>query len=88
MSDAAAGIGLWTVTLFGIVPGFLPTVALTIVAVAIFVIPVVALGAVVGLPLLALRLASRLVAAARHDGEAAGARRDRMVRTEPAPALH
>ncbi len=61
---AASGIGLWTTTLFGIVPGFIPIVALTIVGLAIFVVPIVVLIAMIALPLLAVRVACRLIARA------------------------
>jgi hypothetical protein len=70
------------------VPGFLPTVALTILAVVIVVIPVLIVGGALGLAfgLLAVmaRLASRgfaLVTGADHEP-------DGMVRTDPEAALH
>ena len=91
MSDAAAGIGLWTTILFGTVPGFLPIVALTILAGAIFVIPIVVLVAVAGLPLLVARIASwafSLVARGHRDTEHSRSRKRPMVRAEPEAALH
>ncbi len=95
MNDAAAGIGLWTTTLFGIVPGFLPTVALTVVAVAVIVIPVLivgaGLGAAFGLLLVFGRLVSRgfsLVTTDRHDADDSKDRKPELVHAEPEAALH
>jgi hypothetical protein len=56
ISDAAVGLGLFTTILFGVVPGFLPTLALTLFAGVILLIPVLVVGVVVGVPLLVLRL--------------------------------
>jgi hypothetical protein len=56
--DAASGIGLLTVALFGAVPGFLPVVALTIVAGAIILIPMLVVGLVIvvlAVPLLLIK---------------------------------
>ena len=95
MGDAASGIGLWTTTLFGIVPGFLPTVVLTIVGVAIIVVPVLiagaALGAAFGLMLVVVRLVSRgfsLAVRDRHETDASSESESGMVRAEPEAALH
>jgi hypothetical protein len=95
MNDAAAGIGLWTMTLFGIVPGFMPTVALTIFVGAIIVIPVLivgaGLGAVFGLLLVLGRLVSRgfsLVPSDRQETRGSKDRDGQLVRAEPEAALH
>jgi hypothetical protein len=95
MSDAASGVGLWTTTLFGIVPGFLPTVALTIVGAAIIVVPVLivgaGLGAAFGLLLVFGRLVSRgfsLVVRDRHQADASSTSEGGMVGAEPEAALH
>jgi hypothetical protein len=95
MTDAASGVAMWTTTLFGIVPGFLPTVALTIVGLAIIVVPVLIVGAGLGAAFTLLlvfgRLVSRgfsLVARDRHEIDVCGEGDRGMARAEPEAALH
>jgi hypothetical protein len=73
IADATAGIGLLSISFLGAIPGLLPFVALTILALLILAIPVlvlgIAVGAVFGLGVLFTRIASRaveLVARSRH----------------------
>jgi hypothetical protein len=95
MSDAAGGIGLFTISLFGAVPGFLPTVALTIFAGALVVIPVLIVGGAAalafGLLLVLARLVSRGVTlAGRGHDESDDAKEPKatLVSTDPQAALH
>jgi hypothetical protein len=95
MADAVGGIGLFTVSLFGAVPGFLPAVALTILAGAIVVIPVLIVGGAVGLAfgllLVLARLVSRgvtLVGGAREESDDAKEPKGTLVSTDPQAALH
>jgi hypothetical protein len=58
LTDLGSGIGLLTIALFGAVPGFLPVVALTLVAGAIVLIPMLAVGlviAAIAVPLLLIK---------------------------------
>ena len=59
VADGTAAFGLAFMSFLGAVPGLLPMVALTLLAVVILVIPAVVVGAVVGLPVLLARLVVR-----------------------------
>jgi hypothetical protein len=83
--DLSSGLGILGVTYLGVVPGFLPSVALALVAVAIVLAPLLVVGILFGALLLIGRLISRAVVrttrkpTGRHrDPRSGGARRLRM----------
>jgi hypothetical protein len=69
----SSGLGILAVTYLGVVPGFLPTVALALAAVAIVLAPLLVLGTLVGaLLLIGQRISRAVVRATRKPGSRRG----------------
>lgn len=85
LGDAAGGVGLAVVSYLGAIPGFLPMVALTVAALAILAIPMLVVGALIGVPLLIARIAARAISAVIATRPDAG--RSRGERLRPLASL-
>jgi hypothetical protein len=74
IADATAGVGLLFASFLGAIPGLLPFVALTILALVILAIPMLVLGIAIGVVfavgVLIKRIASRAVAIATRSRRA------------------